>query len=152
MGFRLTGLAPDRFRPLFSLSDAALRDAGAVRLVAGPGFPCRISLRDAPVGEPVLLLTHEHLPGPSAYRASGPIFVSKAETAGRFENAIPPQMRARLYSVRAYDETGWMLDAEVTEGVALEPLFERFFAMPQTAFLHLHHARRGCFACRVERA
>lgn len=61
-------------------------------------------------------------------------------------------MRSRLFSVRAYDSGGMMIDADVADGTALEALFERFFAKPETAFLHLHHARRGCFACRVERA
>ena len=45
-----------------------------------------------------------------------------------------------------------LLDAEVDEGVRLETLIERFFADPRTAFLHVHNARRGCYACRIDRA
>jgi hypothetical protein len=31
-------------------------------------------------------------------------------------------------------------------------MFERFLANPQTSYLHVHNARRGCYAARVERA
>ena len=44
-----------------------------------------------------------------------------------------------------------MVDAEVGEGTGLEALIEQLFARPDVAYLHLHHARRGCFACRVDR-
>ena len=67
-------------------------------------------------------------------------------------NAIPPQQRDRLLSVRAYDDDGWMRDAEVVKGVDLDALVARFFADPQVAFLHVHNARRGCYACRIDRA
>jgi hypothetical protein len=44
-----------------------------------------------------------------------------------------------------------MTDAEVVEGTALEPLIESMFADPAVAFLHVHNAKRGCFAARVDR-
>jgi hypothetical protein len=44
-----------------------------------------------------------------------------------------------------------MLDAQVAPGTELEALIGRLFADPAVAWLHLHHARRGCFACRVDR-
>ena len=33
-----------------------------------PGFPCRVSLVDAEIGESVLLVNYEHLPAASPYR------------------------------------------------------------------------------------
>jgi hypothetical protein len=58
MDFRITGLDPKPFAPLFALSDAALAGRRALRRVCDgkPGFPCRITLRDADPGEAVLLL------------------------------------------------------------------------------------------------
>ena len=52
MAFRIRGLDPAPFQPLFDLDDAALAGQGAVRVVAdcSPGYPCRIGLTDAPVG------------------------------------------------------------------------------------------------------
>jgi hypothetical protein len=47
---------------------------------------------------------------------------------------------------------GMMIDADIVEGEALESLIERFFADRNAAYLHVHNAKRGCFAARVERA
>ncbi|MDQ3229924.1 MAG: DUF1203 domain-containing protein [Pseudomonadota bacterium] len=41
--------------------------------------------------------------------------------------------------------------AEVVEGIGLEALIVRFFGDSRVAYLHVHNARRGCYACRVER-
>ena len=153
MAFRLTGLRAEKFEHLFHRSDAELKALGAVRLNAQLGYPCRVTLEDAIPGENVLLVHYEHIGAPSAYRSAGPIFIREAVLpTGTIENQIPDAMRDRLYSVRAYDEYGWMLDADVGLGKDLAGLFDRFLADPQVHFLHLHHARRGCFASRVDRA
>ncbi len=155
MDYIVKGLPLSPFQPLFGLDDAALRARGIVRMTADrkPGYPCRITLEDAEPGESLLLLNWRHLEGETPYRGDGPIFVRESATATReARNAIPEQQRSRLLSVRAYDADGWMQDAEVVEGVALEPLIARFFADPRIAFLQVHNARRGCYACRIDRA
>lgn len=153
MPYLISGLPVQAFRPLFGLDAAALRAQGARRMVAdGPGYPCRITLEDAAPGETLLLLPWQHLDVDTPYRAGGPIFVRESATAQAvFRNQVPEQQRSRLLSVRAYDAEGWMLDAEVDEGARLEALIARFFADTRTAFLHVHNARRGCYACRVDR-
>jgi hypothetical protein len=45
-----------------------------------------------------------------------------------------------------------MIDAEVCEGALAAETFERFLANPQTSYLQVHNARRGCYAARIERA
>lgn len=155
MDYVVEGLDIEVFRPLFGLQDDALRARGVVRMVADakPGFPCRVTLEDAEPGETVLLLPWRHLDVDTPYRADGPIFVRESARATRVSrNAIPEQQRSRLLSVRAYDAAGWMRDAEVVDGVALEPLIARFLADPEVDYLHVHNARRGCYACRVDRA
>jgi hypothetical protein len=153
MSYRLTGLPRANFQHLFGKSDAELKAFGVTRLIAQEGYPCRVTLEDAVPGESVLLMSYEHLGAPSAYCASGPIFVREGNhPAATIEDRLPEAMRDRLYSVRAYDGSSWMVDAEVGPGSGLEILFDRFFADPDVRFLHLHHARRGCFACRVDRA
>jgi hypothetical protein len=67
-------------------------------------------------------------------------------------NEIPEQQRRRLLSVRAYDDRDWIVDAEVTPGEQLATLIEKFFADPRVRYLHVHNARRGCYACRIDRA
>jgi hypothetical protein len=152
MPFRLSGLPLDPFRPLFGLSDDALESRGVRRLSAEPSFPCRVTLDDAELGEPVLLLHFEHQPPPSPYRASGPIFVRERARETLSLERIPDSFRPRLFSARAYDSAGMMIEAEVAEGTGLERMIERLLADPAAAYLHLHHARRGCYACRVDRA
>jgi len=152
--FRLVGLADTLFAPLFLLTDDALRARGIRRHVADAdvGFPCRVSLEDAAAGEELLLLAHEHLPGDTPYRASGPIFVRRgARQATLAPDVLPPYVTRRLISARAYDGDGLMVDAEACEGTDLRATIARLLADPAVAFLHLHNAKRGCYSCRVER-
>lgn len=154
MDYVVKGLPLDSFLPLFGLSDEALREHGAVRYVADakPGFPCRITLQDAEPGETLLLLNWRHQDADTPYRSDGPIFVREsALKAFEARNEIPEQQRSRLLSVRAYDEAGWMQAAEVVEGVELEALIEKYFANPKIDYLHVHNARRGCYACQIDR-
>lgn len=156
MHYIVKGLPLASFQPLFGLSDAdlAARRIRWMRVDAKPGAPCRITLEDAEPGEHVLLLNWRHLDSASPYRSDGPIFVRESATAtAELHDTIPEQQSSRLLSVRAYDAAGWMRDADVFEGVALKAaLRERFFADQDVAFVHVHNARRGCYACRIERA
>jgi hypothetical protein len=156
MGFTISGLPVERFEHLLAVDDEeALAQAGAVKLTVDEphAFPCRVSLQDAVPGEQVLLLNYTHQPADSPYRASGPIFVRRA--AARTHVAIdevPEQQRRRLLSVRAYDARDWIVASDVTAGAELASVIERFFADPRVAYLHLHNARPGCYAARVDRA
>jgi hypothetical protein len=154
MTYVITGLDPAPFRHLYGLSDADLNAAGAVRMIADkkPGFPCRVTLEDAEPGAAVLLVNHEHLAVDTPYRSRHAIFVAEgAEQPARYAGAIPEQLRCRLLSVRAFDADDMMIDADVLEGTGLEAEIERMFADPRAAYLHVHNARRGCFAARVDR-
>ncbi len=153
--FQITALPVEPFQPLFQMTDAELAERGAKRCIAdaSPGYPCRVSLEDAAPGETLILLPFAHQATDSPYRASGPIFVRVGARQARLGvNEVPEAVRRRLLSVRAYDACEFMVDAEVTEGAALEEVIEQFFADNQVAFLHLHNARPGCYACRVDRA
>jgi hypothetical protein len=154
MDYRITGLPSEPFQAYFALDDEALEARGMRRVVADakPGFPCRVSLEDAEPGETLLLLHWTHLDVATPYRSGGPIFVREAaREACTSRNAVPEQQRSRLLSVRAYDAQGWMHAGDVIEGTQLEALIERCFADPRIAFLHAHNARRGCYACRIDR-
>jgi hypothetical protein len=154
MDFRITGLDPKPFEPLFAMNGEALARRRALRRVVDsqPGAPCRIALEDVPVGGEVILLNYEHLPVESPYRASHAIYVSAARRPFDAVNVVPQALRERLLSVRAFDAQGSMLDADIAEGTVVEPLIERLLGLPSVAYLHAHFARRGCFAARIERA
>lgn len=153
--FRIAPLSAEAFTPLFGLSDPELAARGIRRMVADskPGFPCRVSLRDAEVGETVMLLPYEHHRTASPYRGVGPIFVREgAVTATPAVNEVPEYVAARLLSVRGYDVEGMMVRSDVTEGLALAECVGRLFADESIAYLHVHNAKAGCYSCRVERA
>jgi len=153
--FRFVALPRERFEPLFELSAEELLARGARRCTVDskPGFPCRVSLIDAEVGEQVILLPFAHHETTSPYQGSGPIFVrEQAEHACPGVNEVPEMIRRRLLSVRAYDGDGIMVSAEVCEGVNLEEHIQRFFENEDVEYLHIHSARPGCYNCRVERA
>ncbi len=154
MSFRITGLAADPFRALFGLPDEELARRNARRYIAGgaDSYPDRIELRHARPGEALLLVNYEHQPAPGPYRAAHAVFVLEGAGAA-FDrvDVVPEVLRPRLLSLRAFDAHDWMVDADVADGSAVEALIERLFADPQVAYLHAHFARRGCYACRIDR-
>ncbi|MGO4501611.1 MULTISPECIES: DUF1203 domain-containing protein [unclassified Dyella] len=154
MHFRLSGLPAEPFAELFSLSDEALAQRQAMRVVADQphGYPCRISLTDAEPGQPLVLLNYEHQPANSPFRSTHAIYIREGEQQYDRIDEVPDQLRRRLLSVRGFDEQGMLRDADVAQGTALEPLIERLFADPIVAYLHIHMARPGCYAARVDRA
>ena len=58
----------------------------------------------------------------------------------------------RLLSLRAYDARGMMAWAEAVPGSEIESAIAQLFAIERVAYLHVHYAKPGCYACRVERA
>ncbi|MGH8372955.1 MAG: DUF1203 domain-containing protein [Gammaproteobacteria bacterium] len=152
--FRLTGLAYEPFALLFSLNDTELAKLDATRVTAqqSPGYPCRVSLQDAEIGEELLLLPYLHQPASSPYRASGPIYVRREAIQRVLEpGEIPAYVSRRLISIRAYDAAHMMLNAEVIEGSGIAAEIARQFADQRIAYIHLHNARQGCFSCLAER-
>jgi uncharacterized protein DUF1203 len=154
MTFRILGLPAQPFTSLFTLSDAELAARGAVRRIADakPGYPCRVSLTDAEPGEPVILVHFEHHAVASPFRASHAIYVRPGETTYDAIDQVPEALRTRLLSVRAFDADGMMTGADVVDGHALEAAITELFADPGAAYLHVHFAKPGCYAARIERA
>jgi len=154
MGFRITGLPAEKFAGLFSLSDQELAARGAVRRVADakPGYPCRVSLTDAEPGQEVILTHFEHHPVDSPFRASHAIYVRKGEETYEAVDQVPEQLRLRLLSVRAFDEKGMLVGADVVDGRELEGVIDRLLEDERADYLHVHYAKPGCYAARIERA
>jgi len=152
--WRLGGLDPTPFEPLFAMTDDELLRLGARRRTAtdAPGFPCRVSLEDAPVGAELLLLPYEHHPAASPYRASGPIYVRRSAVRRDLQpGEVPSYVSGRLISVRAYDAGAMMIAASVCEGTGVAAALDELFADPTVAYVHLHNAKRGCFSCEATR-
>ena len=155
MNFQINALPLASFQPLFSLSDAELSARNMRRVIADgkPAYPCRVSLQDADEGERLILLPHAHHVVDTPYRAYGPVYVREAaQQAALAANEVPDLLRARTLSLRAYDQDGMMVAADVLPGTEVEQGIEQLLGFARAAYLHIHYAKPGCYACRVDRA
>ena len=155
--FRVSGISAEVLDEFRQLSDDELQQRKVFRYIADqkPGYPCRVSLVDAEIGESLLLLNFGHLMSSSPYRSVGPIFIreSARETYARVDE-IPEVLRApgRILSVRAYDNNDMLAGAAVIGTAEIDQSIQELFADRRAAYLHVHYAGPGCFACRVDRA
>ena len=155
MQFQVSALDAAPFAHLYRLSEAALAALGAKAYVVdrSPGYPCRVTLEDAPLGARVILVNHEHLPGNTPYRSRHAIFVRDgAISAQPLAGELPGYLTRRLLSVRGFDAESMMTDAEVVDGADLRSLIGRLFVELRTVRLHVHTARQGCYLASIERA
>ncbi len=155
MSFRISGLKAAEFAPLVGRPERELAEHGALRVVADrrPGFPCRVSLCDAQPGETLLLVNYEHLAVTSPYRSRYAIYVREnARDAQLGIDEVPEVLHGRLLSLRAFSEAGMLLDADVVDSPQLRTAIARLLAPDSVAYLHVHNAKPGCFAARVDRA
>jgi hypothetical protein len=154
MSFRITGLPSIEFADLFSLSTEALRARRAVRQVADArlSYPCRVSLTDAELGQEVVLVHYEHQRANTPYRSSHAIYVRQGEETYDAVDAVPDQLRRRMLSLRAFDESGMIVGADLVDGRAVEGSIATLLADPRAAYLHAHFAKFGCYAARIARA
>ena len=152
MAYRVTGLDPEPYRPLFALSDKELEERGMKRMtVTSPTFPCRVSLVDRPIGEQVILLNHVSHDVANPYRSSHAIFVADAEKAEYLDD-VPPVFVSRVLSLRGFDRHGMMAEALITQPGEADAGIRKLFDNPEIETIHAHNAARGCFSAKVERA
>lgn len=153
MNYVIEGLEPANFMPLFAHSDAELARHHILPVTASDDdYPCRITLCGAAKGDRLLLLNYQHQPAASPYRSSHAIYVAQGSVErGVYCNMIPPVMLTRILSIRAFDAMDLIIDAEIVDGVAADSAIQRLLALPETTYLHVHFAKRGCFAATVRK-
>jgi Protein of unknown function (DUF1203) len=145
--FRLIAIDPD--------TADKLRRRGGPTYVAdeNPGYPCRQCLRDAEVGEELVLVSHDPFDQGSPYRSASPIFLHLHACEPAAPSAeVPSQLTGRQLSVRAFDHDAMMIDAAIIDGTDLAPNLDRLFGNENTDRIHIHNATRGCWAVTAERA
>ena len=152
MAYRIAGLDPAPYKPLFGLSEDELAARGILRMMVTekPSFPCRVSLVDRDVGEKVLLLNHVSHNVANPYRASHAIFVSDAEQA-EYIDEVPPVFGTRVLSLRGFDTAGMMADAILALPGEADAGIRKLFENPEIETIHAHNAARGCFSAKIER-
>jgi hypothetical protein len=155
MTFQIFGLQPDTYQHLIGKDENVLAHYGAERhfVTEAHSAPCRISLDDADVGETVILVSHPHQTAFTPYRQSGPIFLRENMSKSWSSiDAIPPALARRTLSVRGYDAQGNIILADLAEGAALSGMLASFLENQAVEEVHIHFARRGCFAAKARRA
>ena len=118
--------------------------------------PCRRCLHDTSIGEEVMLVPYDPFFGDSPYRSRSPIFVHARDCSkyDQYQNGVgtvPPQQRSRLLSIRGFDKDHMMIRAELAEGVNALQICKEMLLGGEVVYIHLHYARYGCFAVKVER-
>jgi hypothetical protein len=152
--YRVIGIDPSPYRPLFGLSDDDLAERGVVRMTVTekPSFPCRVSLIDRDVGETVLLLNHVSHDAANPYRASHAIFVAEGvEAAAEYVDEVPPVFGPRVLSLRGFDKDGMMAEAILTQPGEADEGIRKLFENPEIETIHAHNATRGCFSAKIQR-
>jgi len=153
--FIIKPIKKSMFDDYLNQSDLQLTKVDATWLVADskPGYPCRVSLKEAEIGERVLLIPYKYHDVKSPYQASGPIFIRQNATTAKLSiNEIPEILTERLLSVRAYSKGHLMIHAETVLGVDLEGVIRNQFKDDKATYLQVHNANPGCFNCTVYRS
>lgn len=154
MTYRIRGIDPAPYHHLFGMNEAELAKAGALRMVAAckPGFPCRVSLTDAEIGEELMLLNYVSHDVKTPYRSSYAIYVREsAQQPAEFEDELPPVFANRPLGLRAFDKTGMLSNAALAMPGNAETSIRALLADGQIAYIDAHNAAQGCFAARIER-
>ena len=146
--FRLRPIDPveaDRLRARWADSSVCVADEK-------PGFPCRQCLRDAEIGDELVLVSHDPFIIDSPYRSASPIFLHRKACSPPDDlHALPEQLMVRQLSVRAFDGNALMIDAAIVQGDHLAGALDRMFEDAKCDHVHVHNATRGCWAVRVDR-
>lgn len=154
MNFKIYALDHKEFTPYFNLSDIELEKIGVQKMIVDeyPGYPCRVSLEDAEIGEEVLLLSYNFHKTNSPYNAKGPIFVRKNKATREYsKNEIPKMLLHRLLSFRGYDKNGIMKSAITESGQKSKEIIEEIFENNDIEYIHIHNSSPGCYNCEVKR-
>ena len=145
-----------QLRPIDPIEADRLRAAwaGSPVYVADekPSFPCRQCLRDAEIGEELLLVSYDPFTVDSPYRSASPIFLHREPCSSPADVCVlPEQLTVRQLSVRAFDAEAMMIDAAIVHGDQLADTLTRMFDDDACDHIHVHNATRGCWAVRVGR-
>ena len=154
MTYRVRGLDPQQFKPLFAMGVDGLRSARATRLTAGVEgkFPCRVSLRDAEPGDELALVHFTNHDVETPYRNAYAIYVREAATeAAEYIDELPPVLRARPIALRGYDAAGNLAQAAIALNDDVDQSVRALLDDPTIAYIDAHNAMHGCFAARIER-
>ncbi len=149
--FRIVPIRTEIAEAARGKAESGVPDHRVVKADSPRGYPCRHCLRWAQPGERMILFPFAAIAPGRPYSESGPIFVH-AEPCERYAatDEFPLDFRNGRV-IRAYNSQHDIIDAEVVNGEGPEAVIERFLQKPETAFVHVRSASRGCYTMEVER-
>jgi Protein of unknown function (DUF1203) len=130
------------------------RRGDGVAVTAGGGEPLRCCLRDARVGEALVLFNYEPvLPGGgSPYQEKGAVFTHASCAGAGVVTSYPADWVGRAQVLRAYDARGWIHPATcVHDGSDPDGAIASVLAHPEVVEVHSRNVAYGCFMFRVTR-
>jgi len=154
MAYRIRGLPAAPFTALFTADAATLAARRARMLIADDctGFPCRVSLVEARVGEQVVLVNHVHQPADGPFHASHAIYVRRdVRPPEPYIDCLPEMLDRRQLSLRGFDGDGMLAGAAVAAPGEADRVIRTLIADSRIAVIHAHNAAYGCYLAGVER-
>ena len=99
----------------------------------------------------MILFPFASVPPGHPYSETGPVFVH-AYSCERYMDTVSFLANFRRGRVlRAYDSNHDMIDAVVVNGDEPEAVIEKLLGNPETNFIHVRSATRGCYTMGIER-
>ena len=153
MTYRIAGLDPAPFAPLWAMDAGELAASGARRVSADAdrGFPCRVSLEDARAGASLMLVHHVHHDVAGPYRSAFAIFVREDAVQATYEDCCPPCFAGRTLSLRGFDRDGALAEARLAAPGEADAAIRALLSNPAIAYINAHNAAAGCFAAHIQR-
>jgi hypothetical protein len=148
---RFTALSPE----LVERARTSARDrGGAVHQPADDEhYPVRCCLRRVSGHEGVVLLSTQPPTADSPYAAPGPVYVHAAGCDGyHADGSLPEMLRGSTLSLRGYDSRHMITGTAVVPAEDVERAAGELLETAGAAYVFVHYAGPGCYACRVELA
>ena len=125
------------------------------RTATGSGEPLRCCLRYAVRGEPIMVISYAHLPGPSVWREVGPVYVHAQRCAGVVDAwTFPSEFATGPFLLRTYDLAGRLDYGHLTlvpDGAEVERAVRGLLAEPEVGSVHVRALLSQCFLFEVRR-
>jgi uncharacterized protein DUF1203 len=133
-------------------AEAGAPDHAVISVTSPNEAPCRHCLRWTRPGEQVVLFPYASIAHGRPYAESGPIFVHAAPCE-RYQaiDEFPAAFRQGRV-IRAYDREQNMIAGEIVNGREPETVIEKLFENPETEFIQVRSADRGCYTFGIARA
>jgi hypothetical protein len=123
-----------------------------VEVEAAGGEPLRCCLRNAGPGEAILLFGYEPLLPASPYREIGAVFAHAHRCAGPVDGGgYPSEWRNQPQVLRAYDQRGWISDAQTHDGTDPELAITKMLENEAVVEIHSRNVAYGCYMFLIRR-